>query len=657
MTGFKCILIIRFKNKVLFQTNASGKYELISIAQDRSPDKIKEEILRTYNLKPINCQEMTPSRTFKSRTYYVCVDSSDSDLPYGQRWLTLLTAANKLPDEEPYDTIKNFLKHQAELSNVQLQFGLREGHIVGVGELSPDKRGLKCECICPMCGGTLLARLGTKKQPHFAHYKATDCDIASAQQTALHLLAKELIAEANGMYFPAVTVSRKEVFPFEDYQTREITQRLPMALEYRPAGFHRCSNVILEKKVSDIIPDIILVQGEQRVLVEVAVTHFIDEEKQKKIVGLGLPVLEVDLSDLKTDQLNREEIRKRLLDTPEQKEWKFLPSSPARQAVFAQYAALYKKAEQDLEAEAVRQEQKEYERAQRQEYAQRKYDCLLNPDRYRSALEKQRNDEKAFRVVQELTFFHDQNYIAPLFFLDIPTTGDLVFKCDRRIWQSAIFDKFIYNRTPNETERVTIDVKKITSWAIKHQKFFQLDWELMPKVFSYVGGSGYRRSLLEQGISEFLRHLARLGFITKPAYHQANLLVSHSIIPPNANAENALAETLHALDLTSPKTPDMIRKHMKDFDIWQQEQEGRLARKMKQAEKRKEQQLQYETGLQEILANLPENGFDGDIPLKDSFGHRWFVCTSCGSIVRDNDMLYYGGISGINKGVCRECGR
>lgn len=61
--------------------------------------------------------------------------------------------------------------------------------------------------------------------------------------------------------------------------------------------------------------------------------------------------------------------------------------------------------------------------------------------------------------------------------------------------------------------------------------------------------------------------------------------------------------------------------------------------------------------MQEILDNLPEGGFDGEVMLKDSFGHRWFQCNSCGGIVRDSDMAYYGGVNSVNKGLCRECSR
>ncbi len=657
MADSKCILVIRAGNKALFQKSESGKYGLISVEQGISLDKIKEYVGQTYKLHVTDCQEMPFRGTPQIRTYYICTDKPESDPPYGQKWFTLQTAAGKLPDGEPYGAIKDFLHNQAELSNVQLQFGLREDKIVAVGELSPNERGLKCGCVCPVCGGRVVARLGEKKQPHFAHYQATDCDIASAQQTALHLLAKELIAEAKGMYFPAAVVRCGEAFPSENAGAWQIMQRLPKTVEYRPAAFYHCSNVILEKKLSDIIPDIILEQGEQRVLVEIAVTHFIDEEKQKKIEKIGLPVLEVDLSDLRAEQLNRAELRDRLLSTPEGKNWMFLPASQARQVAFDQYSELYRKAKRDIKTEAEQQLQKAKRREEKRATAQQKYDQLLQPSRYREMLEQRRNDEETLRTIRQFRFFRDQACSTVPFFLDIPTTGDLVFDCDRRVWQAAVFDQFIYNRHMEESKPITIYIKMITSWVTNHQKIFKLDWTLMSKVFSYAGGHGYPRSLLEQSVKEFLWHLARLGFITKPEYSQADLLVAHSIVPPNEDAAKALRQVLSRVDPNLPRTLDIIRENMRDFDRWQQEQEEREVLAMRRAEAEKERQAQYEAGMEEILANLPEDGFDDDAPLMDSFGHHWCLCTECGSIVRDSDMSFYGGAAGVNKGVCRDCVR
>ena len=650
------VLIIRAENKVLLQKNLYGKYELLSISGSVPQGRVKEYVQRTYSFEINDFKEMEWGESPENRTYYICVSRPASEPPYNQKWFTLLTAAGKLPDEKPYHAIKDFLRHQAELSSVQLQFGLREGKVIAVRELSTDERGLKCGCVCPVCGGALVARMGTKKQAHFAHYKATDCDVAAAQQTALHLLAKELIMEANGMFFPAAPVYRREAFSNERNEAWEITQRLPEVLEYRPAGFYSCSDVILEKKISDIIPDIVLARGKQRVLVEIAVTHFIDEEKQMKIERLGLPVLEVDLSDLRTEELNREELRKRLLNTPEKKVWTFLPMSQARQETFDQYNALYEKAARDIEEEEERRVQEAERREEKQKAAQQKYNQLLKPAQYRKSLEGRRNDEQASLFIGQLKFSQDQNYSAIPFFLDIPTTGDLVFECDRRVWQAAIFDMFIYNRNTEGSESATVHVKKIASWAENYQKLFRLDDELLAKVYASAGGSNYQRSLLQQSVREFLWYLAKIGFISELWNSQAVLLMSHSIVPPNKETAKELDRVLSSVDKDSPKAHDIIREKMLDYERYLQEREEREDRARQQAEIKGERQKQYKVGLQEILDNMPEDGFDGDMPLVDSFGHRWFICTSCGSIVPEKDMLVWGD-DGVNKGICRACSR
>lgn len=301
--------------------------------------------------------------------------------------------------------------------------------------------------------------------------------------------------------------------------------------------------------------------------------------------------------------------------------------------------------------------QKAKKRAERRETAQHKYDRLLCPDLYREVLIKRRDDEQTYRIIQQLSFYHDQNYLEIPFFLDIPTTGDLVFDCDRRIWQAAIFDRFIYNRNTEKAEAATVHAKKVSSWVVNHQRLCKLDWELMPNIFFYVGGYGRRRSLLGQSIWEFLEHLARLGFVERLEYSQADLLAAHSIVPPNENAARALSEVLNGVGPFLPETPDIIRQSMKSFDRWQEENEERAALAMERAENEKKRQEQYEVGLQEICDTLPECGFDGDTPLIDSFGHHWCLCTGCGSIVCDSDMSFYGGANGVNKGVCRECSR
>ena len=87
------------------------------------------------------------------------------------------------------------MKDEINISSVKLQYGLRNGKIISIWDLNEEDRGLKCNCICPNCGMELQAKLGSgKKQRHFSHNNA-NCNVAIAQQTALHMLAKEIIEE------------------------------------------------------------------------------------------------------------------------------------------------------------------------------------------------------------------------------------------------------------------------------------------------------------------------------------------------------------------------------------------------------------------------------------------------------------------------------
>ena len=66
-----------------------------------------------------------------------------------------------------------------------------EGNSVYIDDVP---NGAKCNCHCADCGGELIAKNNGKiKHHHFAH--ANGNDSIKCSQTALHLLAKEIIAE------------------------------------------------------------------------------------------------------------------------------------------------------------------------------------------------------------------------------------------------------------------------------------------------------------------------------------------------------------------------------------------------------------------------------------------------------------------------------
>ena len=78
-----------------------------------------------------------------------------------------------------------------------LIYALSNGKLVSVEDVPA---GLKCDCFCPACGEQLVAKKGQKMTHHFAHKAGTNC--AFGYQTSLHLLAKDILANARRMVIP-----------------------------------------------------------------------------------------------------------------------------------------------------------------------------------------------------------------------------------------------------------------------------------------------------------------------------------------------------------------------------------------------------------------------------------------------------------------------
>ena len=173
----------------------------------------------------------------------------------------------------------------------------------GLAHISEVKNGLQCGCFCPACDAALIARQGKVREHHFAHANGADC--SQAVETALHLAAKEIIAERMQMVLPAVEIE----FPHSTWR-RSIAQERRYEIE----------SVDVERKLGAIIPDVVVRVGERTLLVEVKVTHGVDDEKLKEIRELGLSCVEIDLSDVERD-FSRENLKKVIIDDSAPKRW------------------------------------------------------------------------------------------------------------------------------------------------------------------------------------------------------------------------------------------------------------------------------------------------------------------------------------------------
>ncbi len=142
--------------------------------------------------------------------------------------------------------------------------------------------GLACKCFCPFCGEALIAKKGDRKAHHFAHYNSNECNFGF--ETSLHLLAKEILSKTKSLMIPAVYVKDKN----PDWR---VSSEQAISID----------SVSLEKRIDNMIPDIIVTSKGRELLVEIYVTHAIDEEKKQKIKSLGLSCLEIDLSHVSSE--------------------------------------------------------------------------------------------------------------------------------------------------------------------------------------------------------------------------------------------------------------------------------------------------------------------------------------------------------------------
>ncbi len=160
--------------------------------------------------------------------------------------------------------------------DIKNPFGLRDGIIVHISDITKAENGLRCQCVCPHCNSVLIARLGNTNVHHFAH-RNEDCTFAL--ETALHFFAKQVLEETKYICLPEVEYiwhGRKTVL-------------------YPESSFY-FDTVAVERRIGTIIPDIVLRKGNSELIIEIKVTHEIDSDKFDKIFSLDISTVEIDLS-------------------------------------------------------------------------------------------------------------------------------------------------------------------------------------------------------------------------------------------------------------------------------------------------------------------------------------------------------------------------
>nr|WP_281433521.1 competence protein CoiA family protein [Microvirga splendida] len=181
-----------------------------------------------------------------------------------------------------------------------LVFGQRpDGSIAHISEVP---RGKECGCVCPGCGSPLVARQGQVLDHHFGHLATSDGrPCRTGPETALHMFAKELLARELRLTLPPVH--------FDDGV--ETWSKFP-------GGNYTFDSAILENKLGDIIPDVVVTREGLDLIVEFVVTHECGPDKIAKIQELDVAGVEIYLADLSAGA-SKEEVEKGILDTCQRK--------------------------------------------------------------------------------------------------------------------------------------------------------------------------------------------------------------------------------------------------------------------------------------------------------------------------------------------------
>ena len=434
-------------------------------------------------------------------------------------------------------------------SPVTLTYGMRSDAIINITEIPSDENGKKCGCVCPQCGAPLVARTqGSIRRPHFAHAKDSSCDVVSAQQTALHLLAKEIIAREKKVFLPSIEFSRPN-FSDRGWEL-EVAAMLPLSKVVSPARQWTCDAVDVERSESGYIPDIrVMIQGKP-CLIEIAVTHFVDEEKKEKIIDSKLPLIEIDLSALQYEDIDPDTLRHLLTETSENRVWIYNPRLQEYKAKADQwFQEQYDKAKIERDNDPFYQKRKK--KADNRTQAEEKWTSLLEHENYQTALAALRNDSSFFREYARFSFSNKGKVQVP-FFIDLPVTGEMVFQCDRRIWQGKIFDKFIFS-----SEKRYVEAKEIRYWFQKSE-YVKTDWMLKYNiVVANVNGRDRVFNPYIDSIDQYLTLLGFLGFISY-RFGIIEILKPQTIEPPNLESAEKLRSVLLTTDITIPLINDEI---------------------------------------------------------------------------------------------------
>ncbi|WP_152570931.1 competence protein CoiA family protein [Massilia sp. LC238] len=367
--------------------------------------------------------------------------------------------------------------------SLRVPFGLKDGQMVGPAEV---QSGRACDCVCPGCGSPLQARKGDQNVWHFAH-DGRAC--ATGAETAVHLMAKQILATERNIRLPAVhvTLSATDAFGRE----RSVTAVLAKAqhVQYTAVDLEAAQ----ENRRADAVGTS---ESGTKHWIEVFVRHAVDTLKVQDLEARSWMSYEICLDDVHAFT-SLEQLRIAVTASPERVRWLSYPGMDKLRVSLAE------KLRRILEA-AERQKAADDAQVARTYAAQVRSAPIDRMGRNRLQRERIRSEQRLQQANRAFRAADDQAKRAYLkaklrlpdgptpALVDVDVRGHASFGVSRDVWQSDVFRKWVFAHG-----RRDVSLETILSWMANRYDITPA-FEASPKValwtyFKFLEKSGFVR--------------------------------------------------------------------------------------------------------------------------------------------------------------------
>lgn len=156
------------------------------------------------------------------------------------------------------------------------------------------ERGLACNCLCPDCGHSVVAKKGPKQVWHFAHHVNSEC----AGESVLHLAAKQVLLEAIAGGVVVLLPALEDELQIDDIALNPHGRSWRLASVPLDVDSGQDEVAVGEGLFADLVLES---PAGRTVIVEIFVRHAKSEEDLRKFMALGVDAIEIDLSTLSWD--------------------------------------------------------------------------------------------------------------------------------------------------------------------------------------------------------------------------------------------------------------------------------------------------------------------------------------------------------------------